>query len=248
MMRLSSNTRKLREENQLSRLKVHKETGIEYPTLIALERGGDAALLNVCKLALYFEIPMHRLVDPASGSGEKLTREMRAALINWLVQQKPARGHVTGLAYHRRKNRMSKRTLAKVCGVTTGTLINMERDGLSLMTSVVECIRIAGALGVTIDELLMQYPGAALEAGDRGAYGAQSKNPDNPVDNYRVQHNLTYRELGRRLSLSHQAANNGCRRKVALKAHIERLSEYEKISSAEFMTRYGAERKGMPVE
>lgn len=232
-----SNARKIREEKQLSRLKVHQRSGINYLALTAIEQGKDISLMNACKMAVFFGVSIHQLIGE---SNRKPAPIRYSVLLDWLVGQKPAQGKLTGLEFHRRKKRLSKRTLAKDLGITTCTLINIERNGFALRSSAKEALRIAETLGVEIDDLLAMHSKDELEAGDRGAKVARTKNPDNPVDNYRVVHNLTCRELGRRMSRSYQAAINACERKLALKQHIEVLSAYEGITTAEFMVLYGS--------
>lgn len=244
MTLVSSNARILREERQLSRLRVQQKSGINYLTLIALDQGGGVTLQNACKLALFFNVSIQHLLDlhvtTFSGEGNQPPPPPNhSALLSWMIRQKPASGKITGLEYHRRKRRLSKRALAKKANITACTLTNLEHGGLCLKMSAKEACTIAEALEVTVDDLLIMHRKEELEAGDRGAYVARIKNPENPVDNYRVVHNLTFRELGKRMSFSCQGAINACERKIALKRHIELLSAYEGISTVAFMDRYG---------
>lgn len=244
MTQVPSNARILREEQQLSRLRVQQKSGINYLTLIALDQGGNVTLLSACKLALFFNVSIQHLlnqhVTKLSGEGSQPPPPFNhSALLAWMIRQKPSSGKITGLEYHRRKRRLSKRALATNVGITACTLTNLEHGGLCLKMPAKEACNIAEALGVTVDDLLIMHRKEELEAGDRGAYVAQNKNLENPVDNYRVVHNLTFRELGKRMSFSCQGAINACERKTALKRHIELLSTYEGISTVAFMDRYG---------
>ena len=146
---------------------------------------------------------------------------------------------MTSVEYHRRKHGLSQSTLAAKTGISVMTIQNYEHGGIPGHTSVTPLLNLADALGVTLDELLLEHDGAELTSKDRTRHRSYIDSPCNAVSNYRIAHNLRFQELADRLGVgSRESARVICKRKTARWKHILTLSGYEKISPEEFLELY----------
>lgn len=156
---------------------------------------------------------------------------------------------LNGFRYWRRKRHMSRPELAQAAGCTVAFLAIQERRA-NLSASSATVASVAGALGVTMDELFQKYPKEALEAGDH--HSNRSKpggRPLNVVGRYRLARNLTYVELADLLGQgSPQAAYNLCTSPQPSRRTLEKLAALEGLEVEEFLRRYGEEENENSTE
>ena len=146
---------------------------------------------------------------------------------------------MTSVEYHRRKHGLSQSTLAAKTGISVMTIQNYEHGGIPGHTSVTPLLNLADALGVTLDELLLERDAKELTSKDRTRHRSYINSPRNAVSNYRIAHTLRFQELADRLGVgSRESARVICRRPTARRKHILTLSGYEKISPEEFLELY----------
>lgn len=75
---------------------------------------------------------------------------------------------MNGIRYWRLKRRMTYTDLARKAGCSPSTIRRLE-EHIGSNTSSALLLRIANALDVTVDELLMEYPEDAITLGDHPA-------------------------------------------------------------------------------
>ncbi len=151
---------------------------------------------------------------------------------------------MTGLCYWRNKKRFSKASLSEKTGLSTGLITQMEKR-LSPYTVLSIYIKLAEALGVTVDQLLEEYDDAELGVGDHGSYrtGKGIRFAPNCIAEYRIIKNFTFQELGGILGLtSRQGAKRICDLPDAPEKYVKTLAAREKISAEEFRLRYEPKR------
>lgn len=146
---------------------------------------------------------------------------------------------MTGFRYWRRKRRMTLQELAQASGCTTAFLITQERK-VNPSASSALVAAVAGALGVTMDELFQEYPEETLVGGDHAATRSRTQGQAlNVIGQYRLAHNLTYLELATRLGqASRQAARSLCISPHPSPRFLERLAGLEDLKVEEFLCRY----------
>lgn len=139
-----------------------------------------------------------------------------------------------GLKYHRMKQWLSQKELAKLSGCSLQTITRLEQD----MPSSTWCRIIddcAKALGVSMDEIVREYPDDILSDGDHPSTESRTENPHNCLSQYRRAKNLTFEELAIRLGNStREAGRIACARSVPLDKDIQKLAAYERISVEDF--------------
>ena len=222
--------RRLRKQKGLTLEQAARAADMPYNTLFRAEHGCQPKLSTLSKLGSLYGVSLDYLLREGADAQEA-SSEPPSLL-------RP--GCVSGLAYHRKKRRMSQRALAQRAGIPVPTVGQLERRGCSAETHTRILLALAEALGVTMDELIRQHEASEMEEGDRYPTRMAALNANNPIDRYRMEKNLSTRKLAGRIGLrSGQGAWNACARPVALKKHIQYLSEYEGISTTEFMIRYG---------
>ena len=144
-----------------------------------------------------------------------------------------------GVEYFRHKNKLTRKALKELSGITTMTIMNYERKGIPGSAYVSSLLPVADALGITLDELVDEYDARDLSTQDRAARYSAIRSPHNAVSNYRIAHNLRYQELADRLGLGdRESARVACKRETARAEHVIRLAGYEQISAEEFLKRY----------
>ena len=147
---------------------------------------------------------------------------------------------ISGLEYWRRKKRVTVAELienAKMGKINPRVWADAEHILKSSDSD--RLVRAADYLGVTVDELLTPHRSSELLKEDRGLWRCKSRDPKNCISNYRVEKRLTYSDLGKRLGVTRQAAQQLCGR--ASMRSIRRVCALEGISQEEFMARYGNE-------
>lgn len=145
---------------------------------------------------------------------------------------------MNGIGFYRRKKRLALYELSEMSHVYKGTIHRLEEE-LNPKTTLSIYLRLADALGVTLDELLKDYDPSLLRAGDRHAYAGGPKPPHNPIAVYRSDENLSLQQLAWRLGVtSREWARRVCNEDTVSPLHLGRLAAYEGISEAEFRQRY----------
>ena len=224
-----------------------KLTGLGSNTVYCAMRGEPILLSTAVKLADYFGVSLNSLLlnDVAAAEAEySYTKTFgRSGLRAAELIQAPAPGEVTGLELNRRRRHLSGAALAALAGVGTSRVVRLENHGGELGSYGETLVRIANVMDLSVDELFRKHRAEELEKGDRSHAAAESKNRKNCIDNYRVQYNLTFRELGRRLGTSHECARKACCPNTAREEYAARLAFAEKLSLEAFQRRYGEKAK-----
>ena len=98
---------------------------------------------------------------------------------------------------------------------------------------------LAHPLGVSVEELIAQYPDSLLLPGDHFVREAASCHPANAIANYKKAHNLNFDQLADLLGLAaRECARVVCRPVVANAEHVATLAALHGISCKEFQRRY----------
>ena len=144
---------------------------------------------------------------------------------------------INGIEYYRLKNHMSYVELSAASGVAYSLILALTKS-IKYTTSVDVYCRIAKALSVTVDDLLIEYSRDDLTAGDRPV-SRRKDSRCNCIDNYRWAENLPLEELARRIGVSsRERARQVCNMPVPSRKNLVRLAEYENLSIDEFEVRY----------
>ncbi len=145
---------------------------------------------------------------------------------------------MNGIKYFRCKNRMTLSDLDRASGVNISTISKLEKK-IEPTTSLDIYVRIASALSVTLDDLLIDYDDETLQDCDHPTAKRKSKNINNCLEAYRRYENLTFQQLGVRMGgLSRQRAQMICAADLPNRKALELLAQYEGISLEEFEQRY----------
>lgn len=145
--------------------------------------------------------------------------------------------NINGIEYYRLKNHMSLVELSAASGVTYSLVMKLTKEIL-YTTSLDIYDRISKALGVTVDDLLIEYSSDDLAAGDRPV-SRRKDSRCNCIDIYRWAENLPLEELARRMGVSsRERARQVCNMPIPSRKNLLRLAEYEDISPEEFERRY----------
>ena len=236
---------KVREYHRMSREEVHKLSGVSTNPLFCAEHGTQSlAISTLDRLAKLYHCSVDSLLRDdadaamAEAQGERLVPVQPLLRCRGPAPRPPGRS--AGLEKCRRSRHMSLRTLAELTGMDCLTLSRMEKYGLPAGSRAVNLKRLCWVTGLRVEELFAACDADEMEDGDRGRDEAKSRYTTNVVDNYRVAHNLTYRQLAARMGYSHQNAHKACGFRMASSKHVERLARYEGISTSEFLIRYAA--------
>lgn len=150
---------------------------------------------------------------------------------------------MNGLKYYRIKRGFTQKELAALSGISHINLAKMERMGRSNAKGCLceEYIRVSNFLGVKIDELLRedlpeQEDGVLI----RNLRPCKREDSSNCLTAYRLSHRMTLRDMANVLDVSYETVRLVCLSPETPSKYIDRLSELEGISSADFVSRYGA--------
>lgn len=145
---------------------------------------------------------------------------------------------MNGIRFWRLKRHMSYAALCKAANCSYGTIRRLEEE-IADSTSSALLLRLADALGVTLDQLVMDYPADAVSWGDHPVPKRTSDKPLNTVGRYCRHHNLTLTELARLLGKrSKQAAQHTCIKPTLKPEDILPLARREGVSVEDFISRY----------
>ena len=147
---------------------------------------------------------------------------------------------ITGTEYYRRLYRMRQKDLSRKSGVDHATLHRILHSDNPNTMYLHNYVRLADALGVTIDDLLT--PHDERELGGTGYIPlSNSENPCNPIATYRRQKSLTLKILGERLGgITKERVRKLCASDHPSQKHIHTLALYEGLSDVEFCIKYTA--------
>ena len=145
---------------------------------------------------------------------------------------------MNGIKYFRCKNRMRVYDLACASDVSVRTITKLEKK-LEPTTSLDIYVRIASALSVTLDDLLIDYDDETLQDCDHPTVKRKSSKISNCIEVYRQEENLTFQQLAARMGgFSRQWAKEVCTAEKPSRKTIVLLAAQEGISLEEFERRY----------
>ena len=148
---------------------------------------------------------------------------------------------MNGIRFYRKKNKLAIYELSELSHVCKPTIHSLE-EAINPTTALTIYLRLADALGVTLDELLDDYDPALLKDGDRHAYCGSAKHPRNPIAVYRREENLSFQQLATRMGVtSREWARRVCEEDTASPKLLRRLAAFENLTEAEFLRRYAVE-------
>lgn len=149
--------------------------------------------------------------------------------------------NMNGIRYFRKKNKLAIYELSKLSHVCKPTIHSLE-EAIQPTTALNIYLRLADALGVTLDELLDDYEPSLLKDGDRHTDRRNSKLPRNPIASYRMAENLTLQQLANRMGVtSREWARRICDEDFASRKLLSRLASFENMTESEFLRRYAVE-------
>ena len=144
---------------------------------------------------------------------------------------------MNGIEYYRRKRHMTVKDLSAASHVTGDTIRSLEKH-IQDTTSLNIYRRLAEALSVTVDELILEYSCDDLAVGDRPT-SRRGDSRCNCIDKYRWEENIPLDELARRMGIgSKERARQVCNMPLPSRKNLLKLAEYENISVDEFETLY----------
>lgn len=148
---------------------------------------------------------------------------------------------MNAIRFLRKKNKLAVYELSERSQVSAPTIHSLEQ-AIQPTTALSIYLRLADALGVTLDELLADYDPALLKDGDRHAYIGRQKPPRNPIAVYRREENLSLQQLADHMGVgSREWARRICDKTIASPKLLRRLAAYENVTEAEFLRRYTVE-------
>lgn len=148
---------------------------------------------------------------------------------------------MSGVRYWRLKRRMTYTALGKEAGCGGSTIRRLE-DDLD-HASYALLIRIADALGVTVDQLAEEYPEDAIGPGDHPAqtYTVEDSRL-NPVGRFCRERNISLPEYAAMAGAhSRQAARRIWTKQKLKPGEILPLAQLAGLSQEEFLVQYGKE-------
>lgn len=138
----------------------------------------------------------------------------------------------------RRRMHLQKQVVADAVGITTTTLKLLEEEVPGSMSLYIY-LSLAEYYGVTIDDLLEEYPDDAAGLGAHPPTESGREQETNCLTWYRRAYNLSFHELATLLGKNHRYfANKACAELVAREEYVEILAAREGISPDEFRARY----------
>ena len=148
---------------------------------------------------------------------------------------------MNGIAYFRRKRRMTMEELAKRSGVNKMTICNYEKKKTLIQSSTMKLLALADALDVTLDALVEPYDPASLDVGDHYTKPSASLLADTPLARYRKQKNLTMQQLADLLGVRKQYVSNILMEPEIPEKTLAKLCALEGLTPVEFLCKYGKE-------
>lgn len=148
---------------------------------------------------------------------------------------------MNGIKFWRLKRRMSYAELARRSNCSYDAISHLEK-GIGDSTSYLFLLRLADALGVTLDDLLDEYPEDALSPGDHPAARYTAQMALNPVGRYCREHNISLPQYAQMAGVrSRQAARRVWTKQKLKPSNVRPLAELEGLTVEEFLCRYEEE-------
>lgn len=222
---------RLRVARNLSQSELGQRCGMTLRQISRFERTGQGQLKNVRKIADVLDVTLDGLLrDLFDDQPEHDT------CCPCLAEK----SYITGVEYYRRKRRMKQKELSQITGVSVCAIDAWGKDAAALESAYVSrLLKLADALGVTMDQLCAAYPTCRLKAGDKPVRGSAQECPTNCITVYRRCKNLTFDALAQRMGLTtREAARINCIRREPREEYIRALAEYEQIPVVEFLELY----------
>ena len=148
---------------------------------------------------------------------------------------------IMGLKYCRIRAHISVKTLADRSGVSTATIMAIEKGNVN--SSLEIFLKLADALEVPIEALTKEHDDSELEAGDRVTYKSQDTDL-NCIGVYRLRKNLSLEQMSVMLGLTREGARQVCISEKPRKKHLRFLAEHEGLTPDEFRHLYAVEEVG----
>ena len=148
---------------------------------------------------------------------------------------------IIGLKYCRIRAHISVKTLADRSGVSTATIMAIEKGNVN--SSLEIFLKLADALEVPIEALTKVHDDSELEAGDRVTYKPRNTQV-NCMGVYRQEKNLSLQQMSEILNVSREWVRKVCMEAEPSEKHLIRLAEHEGLTPEEFQRRYPAGEVG----
>lgn len=145
---------------------------------------------------------------------------------------------MNGIYYWRKKCGLTVKELAELSGLSIVSIQKLEKQ-VCKTTTLSAYMKIADALGRTVDQLLDSYDPHTLNAGESRRKSSRKALEGNIIALYCRHEDLSYQQLANRLGVtSRERARQLCRTQDAPEKHVSRLAAYEAIPVEEFIKRY----------
>ena len=148
---------------------------------------------------------------------------------------------MTGIWVERKKKGLSAKKLASMTGVAPSSIRKWERK-IPKRFNVIYLLALADVLEAMVDDLIKTHDDVLPPNEDRVPYKCKYP-PENCIEIYRRRKMLSYRQLGKYLGISKQAASQICRKSEPGPKYLTRLAELEDMSPAEFERVYAVKEE-----
>ena len=146
---------------------------------------------------------------------------------------------MNGILYYRLKQHRARQHLADLTGISFPTLKDMETE-TQFTRPCSYYMRLAAALGVSVEDLIADYPESLLSPGDHFVRTESSSHPNNSIANYRREKNLNFEQLATLLGLAErECARVVCKTPIANADHVATLAALEGLTPKVFEYRFG---------
>lgn len=147
---------------------------------------------------------------------------------------------MTGIAYYRIKQNLSRSELSQKAGVAKETVSLYEKLAARGKGRIWIWLKFSDCLAVSVDELLRDdFPDLIDRTDPHKFRTSRTANPNNPITNYYLANRLTFGELATRLGrTSRECARVVCSAEKASDAHLNTLAAYENMTKEEFIKKY----------
>lgn len=214
-----------RKAARLSRRDVAKSCNVGTTTLFCIELGQFGTVRTARDIAHFLGISLDGLVMNHPLPIPDQPRVKKAYAIN-------------AFEYHRRKQHISIAELSKRTGLCWSTVSKKSLEAIENM-NLYDLIRVASALGITLEDAIRPYDRRDLTPSDRPKRVCVSVNLQNPIYIYKEKNNLTYQSLAHLLGMTtREGARQACARKKAADHLVLRLAAHEHIKLEDFFEKY----------
>lgn len=147
---------------------------------------------------------------------------------------------MNGIAYHRIKQNLSKKSLAEAAGITESILVRYERNDDIANRTVGIYLHLSDALSVKVVDLIRtDYPDLVDRTSMMKALPSKGENLQNPIACYRRIQRLTYEELAFRLGrTTRECGRRICQTATPNAKHLKTLAAREHMTVQAFTKKY----------